>query len=105
MADYNWIKEVAAKGKTGVDMATHPDYSHVGTLHVAKVIGFTPGTRRPLQVTYTHKKKDHTFNCYVTEQIKSLYLANNLSVGDIVLLSFVDGNYSGIIAVDKVYLP
>ena len=105
MTKFKWVKEEVTKKKTGVDMATHPDYSHVGTLHVARVAGFTPSARRPLQVVYTHKKEEHTFSCFVTEQIKSLYIADKLSVGDIVLLSFVDGNYSGIIAVDKVYLP
>ena len=105
MAEYSWIKEKVAKKKTGVDMATHPDHSHVGTLHIARVVGFAPGDKRPLQVTYIHKKKEHTFSCFVTEQIKSLYLAGNLKTGNIVLLSFVDGNYSGIIALDKVYFP
>ena len=63
-----------------------------GRVYWAKVKAFEPTAEKPLRVERTYRDKTHTINCYVTTQIRDEHQAGTLTIGDYVLISFIDGN-------------
>jgi len=63
-----------------------------GRVYWAKVKGFNAAATKPLVVERTHRGATHTIDCYVTTQVKDEYQAGTLTVGDYVIISFIDGD-------------
>lgn len=69
----------------------------------AQVEDFNTAIEKPLKVKRTFAGTVHHVWCYVTEDIKNLYLAGNLVVGDVVIVNFVDRDLNKPIVLQKVY--
>jgi len=71
--------------------------------HLAKVVNFQTSNEKPLVVSRIWKRQERTVSCYVTEQLKDLYLAGTLVVGDFVTVDFIEGDIDKPLAMVKVY--
>jgi len=84
-----------------------PDFRRDGGVtahaHLAKVSGFQPASDKPLVVSRIWKGQERIVSCYVTEQLKDLYLAGTLVVGDFVTVDFIEGDIDKPLAMVKVY--
>lgn len=69
--------------------------------HWAIVDSFNPTSEKPLRVT----RRSRLIDCYVTQSVVALYLAGQLSAGDMVVGIFVDGDIDKPLIVDKIYRP
>ena len=63
-----------------------------GRIYWAKAKGFNASSERPLTVERTYRGTTYTIDCYVTTQIKDEYQAGTLTIGDYVIISFIDGD-------------
>jgi len=70
----------------------------------AIVAGFQAGDK-PIRITRNWQGYDLEFNCYTSQQAFESYQSSDLSIGDHVLVVFVDGEKDKAIVIDKVYLP
>ena len=78
-----------------VELPPNPGY--------AVIIGADLQAEKPLQVRRTYMGQDFTFWCYVTQDLKDLYDAGNLGLGDVVSLVYIDGDVEMALAQQKVF--
>ena len=71
-------------------------------LYWAQVDSIDPSRRKPIQVTRHWRGHTVQFRCYVTQDLVDAYRAGNLSVGDYVLVVFVDQDKGRPLATQKI---
>lgn len=71
--------------------------------HWAVVNAFNAGQAKPLNVTRNWCGHNVELDCYVTQDVVDAYQGGNLSIGDYVLVDFVDGDLDKPLAVQKIY--
>lgn len=68
-----------------------------------RVVGGDPAAVKPLHVERDIEGQTRDYWCYVTEDVRDLYAAGRLSVGDVVIVIFVDHDLDKPLATQKVY--
>ena len=58
--------------------------------HWARVGSFDIGQEKPIRVTRVWDEKEYSVNCFVTEAVKDQYLSGDISIGDYVLVEFLE---------------
>ena len=71
--------------------------------HWAQIDSFNVAAKRPLSVTRNWKGHAISLDCYVTQDIADAFRDGKLSVGDYVIVEFMDGNTDLPVAVQKVF--
>jgi hypothetical protein len=77
------------------ELPIYPFYATITAMNV--------GAKKPLEVTRNWKGYTFTFNCYVTQDLRDQYVAGNVTIGDIVVVVFVDGDYQQALATQKIF--
>lgn len=72
-------------------------------IHYAQVSKLNPDATKPLEVTREWMGEKVSVDCYVTQDLVDAYQADNLVVGDYVLVVFVDNDTDKPCATQKVY--
>jgi len=68
----------------------------------ARIAAFSPSADQPLRIRRTYRGHTYDAWAYVTQDIVDAYQAGNLSIGDYVLVLFVDHDPNKLIATQKV---
>ena len=92
----NLINEIVAE--------LHQNNLQIGlktTTHWAQIVSFQSG-EKPITVHRTYEGEEHEFSCYITELLFKLHGNNELNVGDYVLVTFIDGEFSKPLAISKI---
>ena len=74
----------------------------ITALYWAQVDGIDPSKQKPLQVTRHWRGHTVQFRCYVTQDLVDAWQAGKLSVGDYVLVVFVDQDRGKPLATQKI---
>jgi hypothetical protein len=82
---------------------TEPAQGWKVLMYWAKIKAFDAGTQKPLTVERTYKGTTHTIDCYVTTQIRDEHQTGTLTIGDYVIISFIDGDPEKACAILKVH--
>lgn len=71
--------------------------------HWARIESFSVGTKKPLNVIRSWKGHTIRLACYVTQDIVEAFQSDRLSVGDYVIVEFMDGSLDSPVAVQKIF--
>ena len=76
--------------------------------HIGKLTAVNPALAKPATVTRRYMGINYDIQCFVTQSIVDQWLAEDLGIGDFVLISFVEESPNGVekhvaIVTDKVY--
>ena len=76
--------------------------------HIGKLISVNPSLPKPATARRRFYGENYDFNCLVTQNIVNMWTANQIEVGDYVLVSFIEEIPNGIernvaIITDKVF--
>ena len=84
---------------------SNPEYKPKPRLctHWAIVDSFNADTDRPLRVRRTWRGYEYEVDCYVTQTIKDQYLVGKITVGDLVLVEFLEDKADRAIVFAKVF--